>query len=611
MSDSKDWDYVPDIKSQTAAYFIHGVSTLWSLIQTERKRILIAICLLIFVESLGLTTWLIFKELLDMLPSVKVAGVGNMAIGLVALMVFLRTAMLSVRRFIQEPIILRAIIRLENYWPVIALNKLLGQSLRYHEGENTGRKIAKVNKGVEKMVAMLCDLFWTLLPALFYLVLNAIVIMVLDWRLGLIFLLPIIPALWLNLKAYKKFYPRWELWEKMKEQSIGLFCQSIINVRTVQSYVAERRESVTHEDVRLGMENVDLEVTISLQKYFFVTEMLLASALIASIVAGLYFTYLGWSTVGTVAYIMATGNATLQSLWSIIQVYTRMLRDLVAAERMNALLQERADVCNEAPGIIPQNTDNRLEFVDLSLVHRGKEEPIFEGFNLAIDSGMMLALVGKSGSGKSTLVNLLLRAYDPTSGSVTIGGTDVRGLDRDWYRRQFAYVPQDVEIFDGTIQENIVYAYPDASREFIDRAVEAACLSEIVSDIKRFPDGLKTSVGERGVRLSGGERQRVGIARAYVALLSGARVLVLDEATSSLDSQSEQVVQKFIGRLRSERAITIVAVAHRLSTIRSADRICVLDSGRIIETGSHEQLLKMNGLYHKLVALQELGEIRE
>lgn len=611
MPDSTDWDYVPDVKVQTAAYFLHGMRTLWSLIRTERKRLLLAVCILIGVELLGLSTWLILKVLFDMLPVIASEGIGYLVFGLIALMFFLRTAMLSIRRFLLEPIILRAIIRLENFWPVAALQKLLALSLRYHEGENTGRKIAKVNKGVEKLVVMLCDLFWTLLPALFYLVLNALVMLVLDWRLGLIFLLPLIPAIWLNLLAYKKFYPQWELWEKMKEQSIGLFCQSIINVRTVQSYVAERRESRSHEKVRLGMEKVDLGITLALQRYFFVTEMILAFALIASIVAGLYFTTLGWSTAGTVAYIMATGNATLQSLWSIIKVYTNMLRDLVAADRMNALFQEEVDVSNESPGVVPQSGNNQLDFVDLSLVHRGKEEPIFESFNLSIDSGKMLAIVGKSGSGKSTLVNLLLRAYDPSGGAITIDGIDARTIDRDWYRRQFAYVPQEVEIFDGTIRENIVYAYPDVRDDFVAQAIEAACLHEIVSDTGRFPNGLGTSVGERGVKLSGGERQRVGIARAYVALLSGARVLILDEATSSLDSQSEQVVQKFIGQLRDERAITIVAIAHRLSTIRSADRICVLDDGRIAEMGSHEQLLRMNGLYHKLVALQELGEIRE
>lgn len=611
MSSETDWDAPPNLQNQTVSYFARGLKTLWNLVYPERKPILIAIGLLIIVELMGLTMPLIFKELVDTLPIIVRDGITSQVILLIILMFVLRMVMLVLRRFVQEPIILGAIIRLENSWPVTALKKLLALSLRYHESENTGRKIAKVNKGVEKMVAMLADMFWTLMPALFSLILNMVVILWLDWRLGLILLAPLFPAAWLNLQSYKKYRPAWDSWESKKEQSIGLFCQSIINVRTVQAYVAEKRESKSHENVRLNMESLDLQVCLGLQRYYFWIEMLLGCSLITAIVVGLYFTYHGWSTVGTVAYIMVTGNATLHSLFSIIQVYTRMLRDLVAAERMQELLNTDVDVRNEAPGHIPHGTDYRLDFVDLSLVHRGKEEPIFEGFNLSIDPGKMLALVGKSGSGKSTIVNLFLRAYDPTSGSVKIGGVDVKTVDRDWYRSQFAYVPQDVEIFDGTIAENIVYAYPNAGTKFVAKAVEAACLNEVVSDHGRFPLGLGTQVGERGVRLSGGERQRVGIARAYVALLSGSKVLVLDEATSSLDSQSEQVVQKFIGQLRDERAITIIAIAHRLSTIRSADRICVLDGGRIAEMGSHEQLLKMNGLYHKLVALQELGEIRE
>lgn len=611
MSEANDWDTPPDIKNQTVSYFVHGVQTLWALTASERKPILTVVIIVIAAEFMGLTMPLIFKELVDCLPAVKEHGVTPYILGLIVLMFSLRTGMLALRRFVQEPKLLRALIRLENHWPVIAHEKLLALSIKYHERENTGSKIAKVNKGVEKLVLMLEDFFWTLLPALCYLSLNAIVMLVLDWRLGLIFLLPLIPAVWLNLRSYKLFTPMWEEWEKKKEKSVGLFCQSIINVRTVQSYVAERREAALHEGVRDEMKVIDLNICLKLQRYFFAMEMVLGFSLITTIVVGLYFTYHGWSTIGTVAYITITGNSTLQSLWNIIQVYTRMLRNLVAAERMQALLQEEEDVRNEAPGVIPKRTSNRLDFNDLSLVYRGKEEPIFEGFNLTIDAGKMLALVGKSGSGKSTLVNLLLRVYDPTSGAVLIGGVDIKTLDRDWYRHQFAYVPQEVEIFDGTIEGNIVYAYPNASREFIDKAVEAACLNDIVRDGGRFPLGLATQVGERGVRLSGGERQRVGIARAYIALLSGAEVLVLDEATSSLDSESEQVVQKFIEQLRRERSITIVAVAHRLSTIRSADCICVLDAGGIAEMGSHEQLLRENGLYHRLVALQELGEIRE
>lgn len=608
---TNDWDDVPKIEDQTVSYFLNGVRILWNLVAIERKRIIAAAVILVIVELMGLSMPLIFKELVDNLPNVQLQGVTNYVLGLIICMFFIRILMLVLRRFLQEPIFLKAIIHLENYWPTVAHEKLLALSIGYHEQENTGRKIAKVSKGVEKLVGMLADLFWTLLPALFYLVLNAMIIVMLDWRLGLIFLLPLIPVVWINLKSYELFQSVWEEWEKKKEESVGLFCQSIINVRTVQSFVSEKREGATHSGIRDHMETIDYTAARKMQTYFFCMEMILGLSFMLTIVIGLYFVYRGWSTVGTVAYITITGNATLQSLWSIVQVYTRMLRHLIAAERLHGLLVEKPDVINEAGGRIPMLQKGTLAFENLSLIYRGKDNPVFDSFNLTINAGSMIALVGKSGSGKSTLVSLLLRVYDPTGGAITIDGINIRSVDRDWYRRLFAYVPQEVEIFDGTIRENITYAYPDVDESFVAQAVEAACLYEIASDMSRFPQGLETPVGERGVRLSGGERQRVGIARAYVALLSGAKVLVLDEATSSLDSESEQVVQRFVEQLRKKHAITIVAVAHRLSTIRFADQICVLDGGVIAELGSHEQLLKGNGLYQRLVSLQALGEIRE
>jgi ABC-type multidrug transport system fused ATPase/permease subunit len=320
---------------------------------------------------------------------------------------------------------------------------------------------------------------------------------------------------------------------------------------------------------------------------------------------------MGWSTLGTVAYITITGSGTTHHLWSIVQVYSRMVRDIIAAERLYLLLCEPVLVRNDGQGIVPTVSCGALSLDGVTLQYQEKDKPLFRNFDLSITPGEMIAFVGKSGSGKSSLISLLLRVYDPSSGAVRIDGVDIRELDRDWYRKRFAYVPQDVEIFDGTIRENIIYADPDASAQLVEKAVQAACLAESLADHGRFPRGLETQVGERGVRLSGGERQRVGIARAYVALLTGAHVLVLDEATSSLDSESEHVVQFFIQKLRREKRFTIVVIAHRLSTIQEADRICVLESGTIAEVGTHAELLRRNGLYQKLVALQQLGELTE
>ncbi len=564
------------------------------------------------VEGIGLGFPLLFRALVDQLPSVIVHGITGGIFAIVVAMFVARVVMLLLRRFIQEPLFLRAHIRLENLWPTQAHEKLLALSLRYHERENTGSKIAKVIKGVEKLVSMLDDGFYTLLPALLYTLFNLVVMFVLDWRLGLLFFLPLIPVVWINLKSHERFYADWVRWEELKEQSVGRFCQSILNVRTVQSFVRERAEASSHRDLREAMRVLDTNICLRLQRYHFAMEMVYGLSFISTIVVGMYFVYLGWSTVGTVSYLFITGYATLQSVWSMIQVYTRILRDLVAAERLYTLLNEDVDVANEAPGVMLGEGSGAITLGDVSVIYPSKTQPALDSLSLTIHPGEMLALVGRSGSGKSTLANVLARVYDPTNGTVAINGVDARTVDRGWYRQRFAFVPQDVDLFDGTIRYNITYAYPDASDELVGRAVEAACLDTLVSDFARCPDGLSTQVGERGVKLSGGEKQRVGIARAYVALLAGARVLVLDEATASLDSVSERVVQGFIERLRAEaKDLTIVAIAHRLSTIYKADRIHVLSGGRIAEDGTHEQLLRRNGLYAELVALQQMGELRE
>jgi len=458
---------------------------------------------------------------------------------------------------------------------------------------------------------MVMDIFWHLLPSLLYLLINVCIIFVLDWRLGLCFVIPLIPFTWINLRTYQRFYPEWLEWEKQKEKAVGLFCQTIINVRSVQAFVIEKAEAKRHGGIRNTMGEIDMGIHRKLQRYFLIMELVLEIFFLFTVFVGVYFACTGRNTVGTVVYIFATGSATFGGLWDVINVYTRMLKYLVSAERMQMLLEEPIDVSNEAPGVIPESGEGIIRFENVTHVYPDREQPALRDIDLSINTGEMLAFVGRSGSGKSTIVALLARALDPTSGRITIDGRDIRSIDRNWYRRQFAVVHQDVEIFDGSIRDNITLASHDAPSHWVEQAVEAACLSDVVTDTNQFPDGLDTRVGERGVRLSGGEKQRVGIARAYIALLAGARVLILDEATASLDSESERVVQRFLENLRRERSVTIVAIAHRLSTIQEADRICVLKDGMIAELGDHARLLEKNGLYSRLVNLQRMDGARD
>jgi subfamily B ATP-binding cassette protein MsbA len=244
---------------------------------------------------------------------------------------------------------------------------------------------------------------------------------------------------------------------------------------------------------------------------------------------------------------------------------------------------------------------DRIDFENVSFAYN-PSEPVLDDVSLTIGKGEVLAVVGSSGAGKSTLVNLIPRFHDVSSGHLRIDGDDIREFDLLSLRKQIAIVTQDVILFNDTIRANIGYGDPDASDEAILQAARAALVDDFVS---AFPDGYQTRIAERGLRLSGGERQRISIARA---LLKNAPILILDEATSSLDSESEALVQQALQALMRGR--TTIVIAHRLSTIRHADRIVVLDAGKVKETGTHEELLLRRGLYSRLLALQETNNAR-
>ncbi|MSQ00824.1 MAG: ATP-binding cassette domain-containing protein [Myxococcales bacterium] len=242
----------------------------------------------------------------------------------------------------------------------------------------------------------------------------------------------------------------------------------------------------------------------------------------------------------------------------------------------------------------------RMELIGVVFAYPTRPDaPVLAGIDLALEPGRVLALVGQSGGGKSTVASLLLRLYDPDGGELRFDGVDLRELDPVWLREQIGIVSQEPVLFATSIEDNIRYGRPAASKLEVENAARAANAHEFVST---FPDGYATVVGERGVRLSGGQKQRIAIARA---LLKDPRVLVLDEATSALDAESEHLVQEALDRLMAGR--TTLVIAHRLSTVKNADRVVVVQRGRVVESGSHEQLIAANGAYRRLVEHQFAG----
>ena len=304
----------------------------------------------------------------------------------------------------------------------------------------------------------------------------------------------------------------------------------------------------------------------------------------------------GTLTVGELVTFLLYTLVVAGAIGAFTGLYSQLQEALGASRRIFELLDEPAELAESAEPVVLDSIVGTIRFDGVDFTYPGRDIEVLTGVDFEVAEGEVVALVGPSGGGKSTLVQLIPRFYDPTSGSVLVDGVDVREQSLSTLRSAMAAVPQEVQLFSGTIAENLRIGHPEAS----DDELLDACVAAHAHDfITGFPDGYETVVGERGIRLSGGQRQRVAIARA---LLSDPRILILDEATSSLDSESESLVQAALERLMEGR--TTVIIAHRLSTVRDADRLLVIDDGRIIEEGTHDQLVAANGLYARLTEAQ-------
>jgi len=311
-------------------------------------------------------------------------------------------------------------------------------------------------------------------------------------------------------------------------------------------------------------------------------------------------------SIGTIVAFSALQARLFFPLTSLLNVQVEVNSALALFDRIFEYLDMKQEItdASDAITLAPSQVRGEVRFQDVGFAYDEEQEhPTLEGINLLARPGEHIALVGPSGSGKTTLTYLLSRLYDVTSGSIAIDGHDVRGIKLDCLGQIVGVVTQESFLLHDTIRENLRYARPDASDEELLGAARAAAIDEFIESL---PEGYDTVVGERGTRLSGGQKQRIAIARA---ILKDPRILVLDEATSALDTQSERLIQDALARLATGR--TTFAIAHRLSTVLNADQILVLESGRVVERGTHSQLLEMNGAYARLYAAQFEGEAVE
>ncbi len=374
--------------------------------------------------------------------------------------------------------------------------------------------------------------------------------------------------------------------------------ETVSGIRVVQSFAREpyeikRFRQAIEEAFRTSMRRTKIRST-----FLPIVSFLGFTALVLVLWYGGRQVVAGQMSPGDLVSFLIYSGTIAASLGTFTGLYSQLQEALGATQRVFAILDTEPDIRDKPDAVALPPVEGRIVFdgVHFAYDRDDKYESVLRGINIQMQPGEILALVGPSGAGKTTLVNMIPRFYDPTKGAITVDGYDLRDVKLHTLREQIGIVPQETLLFSGTIRENILYGKLDATEAEVIAAAKAANAHQFITQL---PHGYHTVVGERGVKLSGGQRQRVAIARA---LLKDPRILILDEATSALDSESEALVQEALERLMQGR--TTFVIAHRLSTVQIANRIAVMESGQVVELGSHHELMALGGLYSRLYSLQ-------
>jgi ATP-binding cassette subfamily B protein len=476
-------------------------------------------------------------------------------------------------------------------------------SLRFHLERRTGSLTKIVERGTKSIDMMLYFLLFNIAPTVIELAAICIIFFV-KFGPGLVAATLAMVAIYI---AFTRRVTDWraQIQRDMNDvdnKAIGRAVDSLLNYETVKYFGAEEREAQRYDEAIGAFSRAAVRNEVSLAwlniGQSLITNLMMAGAMI--------FTVWGWTqqrfTPGDVVLVNALLMQLFRPLDMLGWVYRSIRQGLIDMEAMWNLLDTPAEVVDR-PGAQPLRVETgnvRFEGVRFGY-DRGRE--ILKGLNLDVPAGTSLAIVGPSGAGKSTIARLLYRFYDPTSGRITIDGQDIAEVAQASLRAAIGIVPQDTVLFNDTIGYNIAYGQEGATQDDIERAAAGAAIDRF---IKALPEGYDSMVGERGLKLSGGEKQRVAIART---LLKNPPVLVLDEATSALDSRTEQAIQETLDEVSESR--TTIMIAHRLSTIVNADQIAVLDQGRLVERGTHDELLERGGLYADLWHRQAAEQLLE
>ena len=566
-------------------------------------RVVVALAVLVASRLISVATPFFYKAAVDGLSGDKAANAAwTLGAGAVALTVAYGVARISSSGFQQlrdaifAPVGQRALrmLALETFRHIHAM------SMRYHISRRTGALSRVIERGVKGVEFLLRFLLFSVGPLVLELLLVGIVLaFVFDvWYLVTV-------AVTIGLYVWFTFAVtemRVKLRKEMNDHDQDAnqkAIDSLLNFETVRYFNAEQREADRYDTALRGYNAAALKTAYSLSFLNFGQALIISTGLIVMMVMAAIGVSNGALTVGDFVMVNAYMIQITMPLGFLGTVYREIRQALIDMAEMFELLGEPAEI-HDAPGAPAlQVAGGRVEFDGVTFGYESDRE-ILKGISLTAEPGETVAIVGPTGSGKSTIGRLLFRFYEVTGGAIRIDGQDIREVTQDSLHRAIGVVPQDTVLFNDTIGYNIAYGRPDATW---DEVVAAARAARIHDFIESLPHGYDTTVGERGLKLSGGEKQRVGIART---VLKNPPILILDEATSALDTETERSIQRELSAMGQGR--TVLTIAHRLSTIADADRIVVLENGRIVEQGRHETLLAKGGRYATLWARQAAEE---
>ncbi len=468
-------------------------------------------------------------------------------------------------------------------------------SLRFYEEYRTGKLISNVISDVA-LLNMLMHVMTQFGEQLFQLFLIIMLLMFINWKMALIVLVSL-PIHCLNFHYFRKVIRKdsMVIQEKMSEISANL-SETLTGVKVVKSFAREHAECLSFFQNMRPIVDMQMRVTVDNVGLWTICDMLSLFTYLATIGSGIMFVQNGTVTIGEFVAFYSYVGMMLGPISQLSGMSVTFAQGMVGASRIVKLLNTIPEIKECDNPLHPSSLSGNIEFKHVSFYYTKEKPPVINDFSLTVTPGQKVALVGPSGSGKSTLSNLLLRFYDVNSGVIKVDNMDIRRLSLDAYRSNIGVVLQEPFLFSGTVRDNISYAKPEATVEEIEEAARMANVEEFISQL---PDGYDTIIGENGASLSGGQKQRLAIARA---ILKNPSILILDEATSALDTVSEYLVQEALDRLMEGK--TTIIIAHRLSTVRNADTIVVLETGKIVQQGTHDELMAQPGIYRDLYQTQ-------